>query len=76
MDGKCDVPRRKVEDDDLLGDDWAGIVMGHNMLGANHDIVACLDDLAIREADSVLLDDFFDDCLRKVRAFNGGRESS
>ena len=75
MDGKCDVPRRKVEDD-LLGDDWAGIVMGHNMLGANHDIVACLDDFAVREADGVLLDDLFDDRLRKVGTFSSGRKSS
>src|SRR5688572_23213728 len=37
--------------------------MGHDMLRANHDIVSCLDDLALRQPDSILLDDLLDDSL-------------
>jgi len=42
------------------------------MFGANHDIVASLDDLAFWEADSILLDDLFDDSLGNAGG-GGGR---
>lgn len=37
--------------------------MGHDVLRTYHDIVACLDEFAIRETHGVLLDDLFDDGL-------------
>lgn len=46
-----------------LGYDRACVVMGHDMLWANHDIVACFDNFAIGETNRVLLDNFFNDSL-------------
>jgi hypothetical protein len=47
-----------------LGDDWPGIVMGHDMCWANHDIFSSLDNLAISKTDGVVLHNLFDESLR------------
>lgn len=59
-----------------LGDDRPGVVVGHDVLGAYHDIVARLDDFAVRKADSVFLDNLFHDGLGHARAVccNGCKE--
>ena len=47
------------------------------MLWAYHNIVARFDGLAVRKVDGVLLDDLFDDRLRRARqAARDGREAS
>ena len=47
-----------------LRDDWAGVVVGHDVLRTNHEVVAGLDDLAQRQTDGIPLYDLLDDGLR------------
>jgi hypothetical protein len=44
----------------------------HNVLGANHDIVPCLDFFSLWEAYGVLLDYLFNDGLRDTGGAGGG----
>lgn len=53
---------------DALGYDGTSVVVGHNMLGAYHDIVPRFDCFAWRKSDRILLHDLFDDSLRDARA--------
>jgi hypothetical protein len=59
-----------------LGYDGSSIIMSHNMFRPYHDIVSCFDDLALREVDSILLDDLLDEGLRYGTSLNDRRERS
>lgn len=48
---------------DVLGNDRTCVIMCHDMLRTNHNIVSSFDDLAPRKTDGVFLDDLFDDRL-------------
>ena len=47
-----------------LGDHWASVVVGHNMLRTNHHVVSSLDSFALWQVDGILLHDLLDDSLR------------
>lgn len=47
----------------VLGDDWPSVIVRHDMLWANHDIVTRFDHFFIWKIDCVLLHDLFDDGL-------------
>lgn len=66
-------PKVHKWNESTLGDDWPSIVMSHNVFRTNHNIVARLDDFAVRKTNSILLDDFFDDSLGYVRTVWGYR---
>ena len=57
-------PRLAIHKDmDVLRDDRAGVIMGHDMFGANHHIISSLDDLPSWKPNSILLHDLFDHSL-------------
>jgi len=56
---------------ELLGNDRPSVVVGHDMGWANHNIVACFYDFAIRKANGMVLNDLFDDGLRNAKSMMG-----
>lgn len=49
--------------------------MGHDVLGLDHNIIACADELPLGQADGVPLDDLLDVCLRERSSGSEGTEA-
>lgn len=58
---------------DALGYHRSCVVMSHDVLWSNHNIVACLDDLSLWETDSIFLNDLLNHRLGYWRCPGGDR---